>query len=106
MSSDNTLSQTSGTPSQEGAPENECNHPCGCSQATYLIVEPENNKDYAKEEDYDYVAPFGYRRAQRSAMWEDIILDTLSRVEAWAENSYNEAKRKQEEKRNKNHTNK
>lgn len=102
MPSNNTLNQTPDAPSQEGAPENECNHPCGCTQATYLIVEPTTGEI----SEYEYVAPLGYRGVQRTLMWEDIVLDTLSAVETWAENFYNKAKIKQENRRNKNHTDK
>lgn len=103
MPSNNTLNQTPDAPSQEGAPENECNHPCGCSQATYLLVEPD---DYAKEEDYDFVAPLGYRRAQRDEISHDFIMSVLDRVEVWAQDLYNKTKTKQEDRRNKNHTDK
>lgn len=99
MSSDNTLDQTPDAPSQEGAPENECNHPCGCSQATYLIVEPETGET----NEYDFVAPLGYRRVQRDEITERFVMDMLDRFEIWLEDLYNKVKTRQEDKRNKHH---
>lgn len=99
MPSNNTLNQTPDAPSQEGAPENECNHPCGCSQATYLIVEPTTGE----VNEYDYVAPLGYRRVQRDEITENFILDVLDRFEIWAEDLYNKAKIKRDNRRNRNH---